>query len=79
MRQAKVMPYVTAKKSNSAIDGRTIRYAGYAASLKGASWSRNLGLGEDHWWPAQDPVHWVGEQLQQPLLPNFLGLPKGQK
>ena len=34
MRDMKVTPHVAAKKSGSAVDGRTTRHAGYAVSLK---------------------------------------------
>ena len=50
MREAKVTPHVAAKKSGSAIDGRTTRHAGYANSLKKRKlveeifgWSKTIG------------------------------------
>lgn len=62
MREAKVTPHVAAKKSVSAIDGRTIRHATYALSLKKAQTGRgNLWLGKDHRRSAQDPLYWLGQ------------------
>ena len=51
MRKARVTPYVAAKNSVSAIDGRTIRHAGYAVSLKKRNlveeifgWAKTVGV-----------------------------------
>lgn len=50
LREMKVTPHVAAKQSGSAIDGRTTRHAGYAASLKKRKlveeifgWSKTIG------------------------------------